>query len=132
MVSDGVPEIENEIEDNTAVIILMGVNDVHHVNEYIHYINQKAKEWTDLGASTYFVSVGPVEKDPYVTNDQIESFNSSMEANLIGVTYIDIYTHLMENGYSTLDGTHYPDDVSIEIYNYILDHLEEVRSGIWG
>ena len=132
MVSDGVPEIENEIEDNTAVIILMGVNDVHHVNEYIHYINQKAKEWTDLGASTYFVSVGPVEKDPYVTNDQIESFHSSMEANLIGVTYIDIYTHLMENGYSTLDGTHYPDDVSIEIYNYILDHLEEVRSGIWG
>ena len=132
MVSDGVPEIEDEIQDNTAVIILMGVNDVHHINEYIHYINQKAKEWTDLGASTYFVSVGPVEDDPYVTNAQIESFNSSMEANLTGVNYIDIYTHLTENGYSTLDGTHYPDDVSIEIYNYILDHLEEVRSGIWG
>lgn len=132
MVSDGAPEIEDEIQDNTAVIILMGVNDVHHVNEYIQYINQKAKEWTDLGASTYFVSVGPVENDPYVTNAQIESFNSSMEANLIGVNYIDIYTHLTENGYSTLDGIHYPDDVSIEIYNYILEHLEEVRSGTWG
>lgn len=132
MVSTGVPQIEDEIEDNTAVIILMGVNDVYHLNDYIQYINTKAKEWTDLGATTYFVSVGPVEKDPYVTNEQIESFNAAMEANLIGVNYIDVYSHLLEVGYSTVDGTHYPDNVSAEIYNYILDNLEETTSGIWG
>lgn len=132
MVSTGVPQIEAEIVDNTSVIILMGVNDVHNLNKYVQYINEKAKEWTDLGASTYFVSVGPVENDPYVTNEQIESFNAAMEANLIGVTYIDVYSHLMETGYSTLDGTHYPEDVSVEIYNYILDNLEETTGGIWG
>lgn len=132
MVSTGVPQIEAEIVDNTSVIILMGVNDVHNLNKYVQYINEKAKEWTDLGASTYFVSVGPVENDPYVTNEQIESFNAAMEANLIGVTYIDVYSHLMETGYSTLDGTHYPEDVSLEIYNYILDNLEETTGGIWG
>lgn len=132
MVSTGVPQIEAEIVDNTSVIILMGVNDVHNLNKYVQYINEKAKEWTDLGASTYFVSVGPVENDPYVTNEQIESFNDAMEANLIGVTYIDVYSHLMETGYSTLDGTHYPEDVSVEIYNYILDNLEETTGGIWG
>ncbi len=132
MVSTGVPQIEAEIVDNTSVIILMGVNDVHNLNKYVQYINEKAKEWTDLGASTYFVSVGPVENDPYVTNEQIESFNAAMEANLIGVTYIDVYSHLMETGYSTLDGTHYPEDVSVEIYNYIRDNLEETTGGIWG
>ena len=132
MVSTGVPQIEAEIVDNTSVIILMGVNDVHNLNKYVQYINEKAKEWTDRGASTYFVSVGPVENDPYVTNEQIESFNAAMKANLIGVTYIDVYSHLMETGYSTLDGTHYPEDVSVEIYNYILDNLEETTGGIWG
>lgn len=132
MVSTGVPQIESEIEDNTAVIILMGVNDVYQLSNYITYINTKANEWSDLGAKTYFVSVGPVQNDPYVTNREIENFNASMEANLVGVTYIDVYSHLVSNGFSTLDGTHYPDSVSIEIYNYILDHLEESRSGIWG
>lgn len=132
MVSTGIPQIEAEIEDNTSVIILMGVNDVDNLNKYVQYINEKAKEWTDLGASTYFVSVGPVENDPYVTNEQIESFNAAMEANLLGVTYIDVYSHLMETGYSTVDGTHYPEAVSVEIYNYILDNLEETTGGIWG
>ena len=89
-------------------------------------------EWAAIGAQTYFVSVGPVEKDPYITNAQIESFNTSMENNLSGVKYIDVYTHLVENGYATVDGLHYPANVSIEIYNYILENLEEVRSGIWG
>ena len=55
-----------------------------------------------------------------------------MEENLVGVNYIDIYSYLTENGYSTLDGTHYPDSVSEDIYDYILDSLEETRSGIWG
>lgn len=95
MVSTGVPQVEDEIEDNTAVIILMGVNDLYHVNDYLSYINEKAVEWSDLGAQTYFVSVGPVENDPYASNTEIESFNSAMEANLSGVTYIDVYSHLV-------------------------------------
>ncbi len=132
LISTGVPQIEQEIVDNTSVILLVGINDVHNLNKYVQYINEKAKEWTDLGASTYFVSVGPVENASYVTNEQIESFNAAMEANLLGVTYIDVYEHLMETGYSTVDGTHYPEDVSVEIYNYILDHLEETTGGLWG
>lgn len=132
MSSTGVPQIEDEIDEYTAVIILMGVNDVYQLNNYINYINAKASEWAELGARTYFVSVGPVENDPYVTNAEIESFNAAMQANLTGVTYIDVYSHLVNNGFHTTDGTHYPDGVSVEIYNYILEHLEEKRSGIWG
>ena len=131
MVSTGVPQVEDQIEDNTAVIILMGVNDLYHVNDYISYINSKAAEWGNRGAQTYFVSVGPVQNDPYCTNGEIESFNAAMQANLSGATYIDVYSHLVSEGFSTVDGIHYPDSVSIDIYNYILDHLEEQSSGIW-
>ena len=132
MVSEGIPAIENSIEANTAVIILMGVNDVHNISSYVEYINQKAAEWTAIGAETYYVSVGPVESDPYVTNAEIEAFNTTLQNSLSGVTYIDIYTYLTENGYSTIDGIHYPDDVSVSIYNYIVDNLKGSRNGIWG
>lgn len=132
MVTTGVPQVESEIGQNTAVIFLMGVNDLYHVSSYINYISEKANEWSALGARTYYVSVGPVESDPYVTNAQIESFNTSMENGLAGVKYIDLYAHLTENGFSTVDGLHYTENVSVEIYNYIIENLEEVRSGIWG
>ena len=92
----------------------------------------EAVKWGNRGAQTYFVSVGPVQNDPYCSNAEIESFNAAMQANLSGVTYIDVYSHLVSEGFSTVDGTHYPDSVSVDIYNYILDHLEEQRSGIWG
>ena len=109
-----------------------GLRPCANVNDYISYINSKAAEWGNRGAQTYFVSVGPVQNDPYCSNAEIESFNAAMQANLSGVTYIDVYSHLVSEGFSTVDGTHYPDSVSVDIYNYILDHLEEQRSGIWG
>ncbi|MDO4649339.1 MAG: hypothetical protein Q4B26_11885 [Eubacteriales bacterium] len=132
MTSTGVPNIEGDIEDHTAVIFLFGVNDPANIANYINYVNYKANEWAGKGAKTYYVAVGPVTNDPYVSNAQIEAFNESLKVSLTGVVYIDIYTYLTENGYSTVDGTHYPDNVSIAIYNYILSHLEETRSGIWG
>lgn len=131
MVSEGVPAIEDEIEENTAVMILLGVNDIYNISNYITYANQKAAEWAEKGAKTFYVSVGPVTSDPYVTNQEIEDFNSALQTGLSGVTYIDIYNYLMENGYSTIDGTHYPDDVSVSIYNYIIDNLKDSRNGIW-
>ncbi|MBQ9063816.1 MAG: hypothetical protein IJ123_00030 [Blautia sp.] len=132
MVTEGVPAVDGYIDSNTAVIILLGVNDPHNISNYIGYTNEKAAEWAARGATTYFVSVGPVTADPYVTNAEIEAFNAALQANLSGVYYIDIYSYLMANGFSTIDGTHYPADVSIAIYNYIIDHLEENRVGIWG
>ena len=132
MVKEGIPAVEDQIENNTAVIILLGVNDVYNISNYISYINQKAAEWAAIGAKTYFVSVGPVVSDPYVTNVEIEAFNTSLQNSLSGVTYIDIYTYLTTNGFTTADGLHYTDDVSLSIYNYIVDNLQASRSGIWG
>ena len=123
MVSTGVPAIEKQIGFNTAVVILMGVNDIHNLSKYIAYVNTKAAEWAVKGAMTYFVSVGPVENDPYVTNKEIKAFNAGLKKGLSGVTYINIYSYLVKNGYSTEDGTHYTKEVSVSIYDYILKKL---------
>ena len=123
MASSGVPAVESYIGNGTAVIILLGVNDIYNISNYIAYTNQKAAEWAAKGAKTYFAAVGPVESDPYVTNDEIESFNNALQSGLSGVSYIDLYSHLMSSGYSTVDGTHYPDSVSLEIYDYVVSQL---------
>ena len=60
MKSTGVPNVENQITTGTAVIILMGVNDLFNADKYITYINQKTSEWRNKGARVYFVSVNPI------------------------------------------------------------------------
>ena len=133
MSSTGVPQIEEYIGKDTSIVIWMGVNDVSQISNYVSYVNVKANEWEALGATTYYVSLGPVEQDPYVTNEEIEQFNEILEKNLLGVQYIDVYSYLKEIGFSTTDGIHYPDSVSEDIYEYILENLEESgSSSIWG
>lgn len=136
MADTGIPQVEGYIEDNTAVILLMGVNDPANIANYVTYINAKAQEWTDLGADTYYAAVGPVSVERYVSNAQIEAFNTSLETSLSGVTYLDLYGHLTSVGFATTDGLHYTGDTYREIYRYVVDHLECDNGGtpgsIWG
>lgn len=136
MVNTGIPQIEEYVADNTAVVILMGVNDPGNIQSYVDYMNEKAKEWTDLGVDTYYAAVGPVNGGEYVSNEQIEAFNISLETSLAGITYIDLYDHLVTGGYSTVDGVHYTGEVYRDIYQYIVDNLECDNGGtpdsIWG
>ncbi len=114
MKSTGVPNVEASINENSDVVILMGVNDVRslsYTKKYISYINQKASEWTALGANVYYVSVNPMAFEtksyPGITNDLIENWNARMQQGLIPqVRYIDTYSKLLGN-VSSRDGIHY-------------------------
>lgn len=119
MTETGVPQIEAEITNDTAIVILMGVNDLYNIHNYISYINSKSQEWSKLGANTYFVSVGPVENDPYITNSDIEEFNQTIQNGLIYTKYIDIYSPLINEGFQTMDGIHYTTETYKRIYNLI-------------
>ena len=123
MKDTGVPMIESEITENTAVVILMGVNDTYNVHKYISYINEKAEEWNQIGATTYFVSVNPIESDPYITNTEIEEFNQLLKSGLTAAHYIDTYNDLMINGFKTTDGIHYTKETYRQIYKLIKDKL---------
>lgn len=126
MKSTGVPNIESQITNGTAVIILMGVNDLYNTNNYIEYINQKSSNWAAKGAKTYYVSVNPINESSYkgFKNSKIETFNNAMQSGLKNVTYIDTYNYLITHECNyTNDGLHYKGSTSKKIFDLINENL---------
>ena len=138
MRDEGVPRVENAIGADTAVVILMGVNDValgsSAWNQYISYINQVAPRWIARGASVYYGSVGPIGMQTgddddgsgadYITNSgTITSWNNAMRAGLnTGCQYLDVYGALI-NDYSTADGTHYERATDRRFFSFIQNNV---------
>lgn len=124
MQSTGVPQIENSITTNSAIIILMGVNDLYHPNSYIDYINSKIASWTSKGAKIYFVSVMPTSSGYNSLNTEIDSFNTTLKNGLSNeVKYIDANSYLKSNGFTATDGLHYDSATYLKIYNFIRENL---------
>lgn len=124
MKSTGIPSIESKISSNSAIIILMGVNDLSNSKSYIKYVNEKAPSWNKKGANVYFVSVNPTEGSYSDLDIKIKNFNSALKRGLSSsVKYIDTYSYLVKNGFSTTDGLHYNNSTYKDIYNYVLKHL---------
>lgn len=124
MKSTGIPNIESEIKSGSAVVILMGVNDLYKKDQYISYLNENSAKWKEKGAQVYFVSVNPTEGSYSNLNDDIDSFNQKLRSNLTSnIKYIDCNSYLKSNGFSTTDGLHYTTDTYNKIYNYIKSNL---------
>lgn len=119
MVNTAFPAVDSQVASGTAVIILMGVNDVYNINNYISAINKKAAVWSERGANIYFASVGPVDHDDYVTDSEVVDFNATMHKNLTNADFIDLYGYLKGNGYKTVDGLHYDSSTSKKILSYL-------------
>ena len=130
MVKTGVPNIENEIGEATAVIFLMGINDYGNnarAEAYSNYINKKASIWLKKGAKVYFVSVNAVDdsKSQIAKNDSIKAFNVKVKSLLSkNVTYIDTYNNINWNTVKfDSTGVHYDNETYTIIYKYILSKL---------
>lgn len=122
-------EIDTIIEDNPQIdewhiITNLGVNDYHNIGKYIDYYD--SMEDVDI----ILVSVNPVEYSKYIRcggtcksiRRGISTFNEKLQET--DYTYIDTYTDLQDNGFSTVDGLHYTKSTYEYIYNAILDELE--------
>ncbi|SDB30538.1 Lysophospholipase L1 [Pseudobutyrivibrio sp. YE44] len=126
MKSTGVPAVEGQINANSDVVILMGVNDVRslsYTEKYIKYINEKAATWTALGANVYYVSVNPITFEsasyPGISNSLIEKWNARMQQGLSeNVKYIDTYSQTVGK-LSSKDGMHYNKSSYKTIYTLI-------------
>lgn len=126
MKKTGIPAIEKQIGNNTAVVILMGVNDCADLwvtDEYCAYLNAKAAEWAKKGAVTYYFSIPPIVEAIYkpgdITNADIKAWNKAMKSGLTSkVKYVDIYTHML-SGIETYDGLHYKDASTIKYFNLV-------------
>lgn len=121
--STGYPSIEPFIQDNSKVVIWLGVNDTKDIDSYISYYNSLSSELSKSGSKLYVVNIGPVDESVStnsIHNSSIESFNKSLLTNLDdSISYIDIYSALKNHGYVTADGLHYQNGTSKYIYNYI-------------
>lgn len=112
------------ITSGTKVVINLGVNDTGQIKKYITDMNSICQTWIDRGATIYYVSVNPLDYSKYVTNENIVSFNSSLQAGLSSdIKWIDTYSYLVDNGYATVDGIHYSKETSKSIYQYIISNM---------
>lgn len=124
MKSTGIPNVDKQITSGSAVVVLMGVNDLYQVNKYIEYMNSLATGVTSRGATLYFVSVNPTSKSKDYMNEDIDKFNAKMRQGLSSqIRYIDCNAYLKANGFSSGDGVHYSVNTYKDIYNYIKRNL---------
>lgn len=122
--STGVPAVESHITQGSSLIILMGINDLYHVDSYINYMNSLAPSIKAKGANLYFVSVNPTSRSADYLNSDISNFNSKMKSGLSSsVKYIDTHTYLLNNGFSSNDGIHYTATTYKQIYALIKNNL---------
>ena len=110
-----------QIRDKT-VIINLGVNDLDS-SAYLRLYNGLPDEFLDNN-KVIFMSVNPCDGGYSYLNSRIEAFNNDMSAGLDSrITFLDSYTFLMWNGFSTVDGLHYTAGTYVDIYNFVYDSL---------
>ena len=124
MKNTGIPVATKYFTSGSSIVILMGVNDLSNANNYISYVNQNASTWKSNGSSLYFVSVNPCSGSYAYLNTNIQNFNSTVKRGLSSnVGWIDTYSVLVQNGFSSGDGLHYDKSTYQTIYNYIKSYV---------
>ena len=125
------------------MIFNLGVNDPGNMYEYVSYLQQIAGTLKQKNCKLFFMSVNPVNsrtieymgKNAIRKEEVIRRFNSVVSSGTSGnYTYIDTYSFLLQNGYSTDiggagsdygvdDGLHYTTKTYKRIFKYCLDYL---------
>ena len=114
----GKSALNGVVSKGSAIIVLMGINDMGNVDGYISSINAMSKEYKD--SKVYFVSVNPCTD----SNDNIIAFNNKLKKGLSSnVKYIDSYSYLQSVGFNASDGVHYDKNTYIKLYDYIKKNI---------
>lgn len=127
------PKITKIVNDNPSytkwiIISGLGVNDPKNVDSYM-----KIYETLSHDFSLVLLTVNPLEESKATQTgynyksftNNIKKFNDKIKSS--GHTYIDTYSYLMDNGFSTADGVHYQNDTNRDIYDYVINELEEIE-----
>lgn len=118
-------QIPNYAGNGTIMIINFGVNDLANASKYIKLVNNNIDAWTEAGIKVYYAAVTPVKNYKTVSNEQIEKFNAKLKSQLDPrITWIDGYTYLKQNGFSTGDGLHYNNSTYKNLYSYYMSVID--------
>ncbi len=123
--NSALPQIPNYAGNGTTMIINFGVNDLANASKYIKLVNSNIDAWTAAGIKVYYAAVTPVKNYKTVSNDQIERFNAKLKSQLDPrITWIDGYSYLKQNGFSTGDGLHYNNSTYKSLYSYYMSVID--------
>lgn len=119
-----VARIDGCVGKGSKVLINLGVNDPENLKNYLELVNAKAAEWVSKGATVYYASVNPVWTNPYVTEEEVEYFNSQLQGGLSAdIHWIDSHSYLDSIGYKLVDGLHYNAQTYQNLYAYFMSCL---------
>lgn len=117
-------EIKSVCDENTALIIGLGVNDNgYNIEKYVETLTDLADT---MDCHIFYMLVNPVDEAVgashgySVSNEKINTFNHTLMEQLddrIGI--IDTNTYLYNEGFSTQDGLHYTNETYEKIYQFI-------------
>lgn len=116
------PAVSEHLVNGSTIIISLGLSDLSKVNDYITIINTYVPTWKDKGCKVYFVSLGPVDSDSYITNEDIMAFNTAIFNNT-NCGFVDTYNYLATEGFATIDGVVYDGVTSQSVYDYIVANI---------
>lgn len=128
MKSTAGPKVKQYLVGNPdlKVVFAFGINDLGNISKYISYYKSLMKQFPDT--KFYFLSVNPVDeklasaKGYTVKNSSIKSFNTKLKS-AFGSKYINTYSWLNKNGFSSVDGIHYTRETYSKLYNYIIKKI---------
>ena len=122
------PQVRGYLAGNQKlkVVFAFGINDLGNINSYISYYETLQKEFPSV--KFYYMSVNPVNESlasAYgyrVKNAAIKTFNIKLKT-AFGSRYINTYSYLTKNGFSTADGIHYVSSTYQKLYQYLMKKI---------
>lgn len=129
-ISEAKTELQNKIETDKPkfVVLALGVNDLHNVDNYINAYNSLISEYENV--NFFVLSVNPVDENvarsygsTTVTNNDIKSFNDKLK-NAFNDKYIDAYSQI-KGQLATQDGLHYEKETNIIIHGIVINYIKK-------
>lgn len=119
--SSAYSQVKTWLKSNPTGIVVFnfGVNDLYNISNYINYYKNTVIQ-ENPNKSIYFMTVNPVNGDPYATNSEIQQFNQKMASNFPN-RIIDTYSNV---SFTTVDGVHYNTTTYKAIHNYVQKVLQ--------
>lgn len=117
--NEGMPQLEESLSQNPSqtVILNLGVNDLEEIHNYLNLYTDLFRLYPQT--LFYIMSVNPIDESKFdgVTNEEIQSFNQQM-LEAFPDKYLDCYTYLLSEDYSTVDGLHYTESTYRNIHHF--------------
>ncbi len=122
---DNIDKIKSLTTLGSRVYMMLGLNDLDNIINYVEYYNQLAKEFESIGVQFFVVSILPVfMAKSNIKNSKIFAFNRAIKQNKCReLHYVDIYNSILlslKSNNTKSDGISYNKRLMQDVYSRIV------------